>query len=146
MSSDRRHPLRDILSLQDKMNRVFDESIRDSGVYKTPGQWVPHVDVFEDDTSLTIKAELPGVRREDILLDVSDRMLTLSGNKQFAHEDQSESYHMIERRYGTFRRTFNIPDVVDINKVDAKLEAGVLQIVLPKLKRSSTRKIPITEK
>jgi HSP20 family molecular chaperone IbpA len=53
---------------------------------------------------------------------------------------------MIDWRYGTFRRTFNIPDVVDINKVDAKLEAGVLQIVLPKLKRSSTRKIPITEK
>jgi HSP20 family protein len=146
MSSDRRHPLRDILYLQDKMNRVFDESIRDSGLYKTPGQWVPHVDVFEDDTSLTIKAELPGVLREDIVLDVSDRMLTLSGRKQFAHEDQSESYHMIERQYGTFRRTFNIPDVVDINKVDAKLEAGVLQIVLPKLKRSSTRKIPIIEK
>ncbi|HHO75918.1 MAG TPA: Hsp20/alpha crystallin family protein [Deltaproteobacteria bacterium] len=146
MSSERRHPLKDILYLQDRMNRVFDESVRDSGIYKTPGQWIPHVDIFEDDVSLTIKAELPGVKREDVILDMSDGVLTLSGKKQYSHEDQAESYHMIERQYGSFRRSFNIPDVVDVTKVDAKLEDGVLRINLPKLKRSSTKKIPIVER
>ncbi len=138
--------MKDILYMQDRMNRVFEESLRDSGVYRTPGQWIPHVDVFEDDAALTIKAELPGVKREDIILDVSDGMLTLTGKKQFAHDDQTESYHMIERQYGSFRRTFNLPEIVDINKVDAKLEAGVLQIVLPKHGQSQTKRIPIVEK
>jgi len=145
MSSERRHPLRDILYLQDRMNRVFEESLRDSGVYGTPGQWIPHVDVFEDDVSVTIKAELPGVQREDIILDVTGGVLTLSGKKHFAHVDQTESYHMIERQYGSFRRSFNIPDVVDIDKVDAKLEDGVLRIILPKIERTPTKKIPIFE-
>ena len=146
MSSERRHPLRDILYLQDRMNRVFEESLRESGVYRTPGQWIPHVDVFEDDVSVTIKAELPGVHRDDIVLDVTGGVLTLSGKKNFAHDDQTESYHMIERQYGSFRRSFNIPDVVDINKVDAKFEHGVLKIILPKIERTQTKKIPILEK
>ena len=72
-------------------------------------------------------------------------VLTLSGKKHFAHVDQTESYHMIERQYGSFRRSFNIPDVVDIDKVDAKLEDGVLRIILPKIERTQTKKIPIVE-
>ncbi|HOO47245.1 MAG TPA: Hsp20/alpha crystallin family protein [Deltaproteobacteria bacterium] len=146
MSSERRHPLKDILYLQDRMNRVFDESVRDSGVYRAPGQWIPHVDIFEDDVSLTVKAELPGVKKDDVILDVSDGVLTLSGKKQFSHEDQAESYHMIERQYGSFRRSFNIPDAVDVSKVDAKLKDGVLMINLPKHRRSRTKKIPVVEK
>jgi len=147
MSRERRHPLRDVLYLQDRMNRVFEESLRDSGEYRTtPGQWIPYVDVFEDDVSVTIKAELPGVKRDDIILDVSGGVLTLSGKKLFAHDDQTESYHMIERQYGDFKRSFNVPDVVDIDKVDAKLEDGVLQIILPKIERTLTKKIPIVEK
>lgn len=146
MSSERRHPLRDILYLQDRMNRVFEESLRESGIARTPGQWIPYVDVFEDDMAVTIKAELPGVKRDDIILDVSDGLLTLIGKKYFAHVDQTESYHMIERQYGSFRRSFNLPDVVDVNKVDAKFENGVLQVVLPKLKDSRTKRIPIIEK
>ena len=146
MSSERRHPLRDILYLQDRLNRVFEESLRESVVSRTPGQWIPYVDVFEDDMAVTLKAELPGVKRDDINLDVSDGLLTLSGKKHFAHMDQTESYHMIERQYGSFRRSFNLPDMVDIDKVDAKFNNGVLQVVLPKLKRSRTKKIPVIEK
>lgn len=146
MSSERRNPLRDILYLQDRMNRVFEESLRDSGVYRTPGQWIPHVDIFEDDASVTIKAELPGVKRDDIILDVTGGVLSLSGKKNFSHVDQTESYHMIERQYGSFRRSFNIPDVVDIDQVDAKLVDGVLQIILPKIERAQAKKIPILEK
>lgn len=146
MSSERRHPLRDILYLQDRMNRVFEESLRESGVYRTPGQWIPYVDIFEDDVDVTIKVELPGVKKDDIMLDVSDGQLTISGKKHIDHMDQTESYRVIERQYGSFRRSFSLPDVVDINKVDAKFENGVLQVVLPKLKRSNTKRIPVIEK
>lgn len=146
MSVKRRHPLRDILYLQDRMNRVFEESLRESGVYHAPGQWIPHVDIFEDDSTLTIKAELPGIKREDIVLDLCDGVLTLKGNKPFAHDNQTENYYMIERQYGSFRRSFNIPDGVDIDKIDAKFQSGVLVVVLPKIRHSRTKRIRLIEK
>lgn len=141
MAYQRRHPLRDILELQDRMNRVFEESMRD----RIPGQCNPPVDVFEDDEVLYIRAELPGVRREDIILDFSDSVVTISGKKPFAHDNQNESYHMIERQYGSFRRRFSISHPVDGSAVQAKFESGVLEIVFPKLKNTKTRRIPIVE-
>lgn len=145
MAYRRRHPLRDILDLQDRMNRVFEESMRDTGLSR-PGHCNPPVDVFEDDENLYIKTELPGVKREDIILDFSDGVLTISGKKPFTHDNQNESYHMIERQYGSFRRSFSISHPVDGNAVQAKFEAGVLEISFPKLKDNRTRRIPITDK
>ncbi len=134
--------MRDILDLQDRMNRVFEESMRD----RLPGQCNPSVDVFEDDDALYIKAELPGVRREDIILDFSDGVVTISGKKAFVHDSRNESFHMIERQYGSFRRRFSLSQPVDVSSVQAKLESGVLEIVFPKIKDSTTRRIPISEK
>ncbi len=142
MAYQRRPPLRDILDLQDRMNRVFEESLRD----RVPGQCNPPVDVFEDDEALYIKAELPGVRREDVILDFSDGVVTISGKKTFIHDNQNESFHMIERQYGSFRRRFSISQPVDISAVQAKLESGVLEIMFPKIKDTTTRRIPISEK
>ncbi|HPE46485.1 MAG TPA: Hsp20/alpha crystallin family protein, partial [Deltaproteobacteria bacterium] len=72
MAIRKRSPEGDLLLLQDRMNRVFEESLRDSGLSRNHGQFVPYVDIFEDDTSLTMKIELPGVRRDDIALDITD--------------------------------------------------------------------------
>ena len=81
MAIRKRSPEGDLLLLQDRMNRVFEESLRDSGLSRNPGQFVPYVDIFEDDASLTMKIELPGVRRDDIALDITDGVLTISFSK-----------------------------------------------------------------
>jgi HSP20 family protein len=141
----RRQSLRDLLLLQDRMNGVFEDSLRDMSGISEPGEWVPHVDIFEDDISITMKAELPGMKHDDIMLDISNGMLTLSGRKHLPHEDQIESYHIIERQYGSFRRSFNIPDIIDSDKIEARYENGVLEVVLPKIKQEVTRQIPITQ-
>lgn len=147
MGYQRRHPIRDILDLQDRMNRVFEESMRDTGMSRQPGHCNPPVDVFEDDDALYIRAELPGVRREDIMIDYSDGVLTISGKKPFSHANQqNESYYMIERQYGSFRRSFSLSHPVDGGTIQAKFEAGVLEIVFPKLQAAKSRRIPITVK
>ena len=132
----------DLLTLQERMNRVFEENLRDTGISRSPGQWIPYVDIFEDDVSLTLKAELPGVRREDITLDITDGVLTISGRKPFEHEETAENFHAIERQYGFFKRSFTLPEVVELDSVEASY-AGVLQVVLPKPTVSASRKIPI---
>ena len=146
MAHQRRHPLRDILDLQDRMNRVFEESLRDTGLSRLPGHCVPPVDVFEDDEVMYIRAELPGVKREDIVLDFSDGVITISGTKPFAHDSQKENYHMIERQYGSFRRSFSLSYPVDTSAVRAKFESGVLEVSFPKVQDRSTRRIPINER
>ncbi|MGD0820482.1 MAG: Hsp20/alpha crystallin family protein [Desulfomonilia bacterium] len=133
----------DLLMLQERMNRIFEENLRDTGISRSPGQWIPYVDIFEDDVSLTLKAELPGVRREDITLDITDGVLTISGRKPFEHEETAESFHAIERQYGFFKRSFTLPEVVELDSVEASYHAGVLQVVLPKPMVSASRKIPI---
>lgn len=146
MGYQRRHPLRDILDLQERMQRVFEESLRDCEPLRRPGQWMPQVDVVEDDEALYIRAELPGVKREDIVLDLSEGVIVISGKKPFTHDSQGENYYMIERQYGSFRRTISIPHAVDIQAVQARLEGGILEVRVPKLNDFHTRRIPISEK
>ncbi|HQI01487.1 MAG TPA: Hsp20/alpha crystallin family protein [Deltaproteobacteria bacterium] len=146
MTRQRRHLLRDIFDLQDRMNRVFEESLRDTGLSRMPGHCNPPIDVFEDDDALYIRAELPGVRREDIVLDFSEGVVTISGKKPYTHDNQNESYHMIERQYGSFRRSLSVSHLVDSKAVRARMEAGVLEIVLPKLHDGRVRRVPIIEK
>lgn len=143
MAIRKRSPERDLLMLQDRMNRVFEESLRDSGFSRNPGQFVPYVDIYEDDASLTIKIELPGVRRDDIALDITENVLTISGRKPFEHEDAAENFHVVERQYGFFRRSFNLTGDLDIEGVDANYHAGVLEVVLPKSAAAASRRVPV---
>jgi HSP20 family protein len=133
----------DLLLLQDRMNRVFEESLRETGISRNPGQWIPYVDMFEDDVSLILKIELPGVRREDIGLDITEGILTISGKKPFEHEETAESFHIMERQYGFFKRSFTLPGSVDVSSIEAGYHAGVLEVVLPKPTDTRSRKIPI---
>jgi HSP20 family protein len=135
--------VRDILYLQDRMNRVFEESMLERG--NTAGEWMPYVDIYENAESLVIKIELPGVSREDVQLDVHDGILSLSGTKSFNNGGRGANYHMVERQYGNFRRSFNLPESIDDERIAANFDKGVLTITLPKVQQSLSRRIAINK-
>jgi HSP20 family protein len=93
---------------------------------------VPSVDLAETDKEMTLTVELPGMEEKDVDLSVRNGMLTLKGEKKYEHEDEKEDLYMVERRYGSFQRSFRLPDTVDAEKIDAKFDKGVLRVVMPK--------------
>jgi len=106
-------------------------------------EWVPAFDVSETDKELIVKAEVPGIDKKDINITVSDGILTIEGEKKHEKKADNEQYHRVERRYGTFFRTMQIPDEVEADKVDATYKDGVLNIRLPKSGAVHPRKIEI---
>ncbi|MEA2101968.1 MAG: Hsp20/alpha crystallin family protein [Thermodesulfobacteriota bacterium] len=144
MTVVKRYPHRDILELQDRMNRVFENSTQDRAKSPNTGEWVPCVDIYEDESGITIKAELPGVEKQDIHIAMSNGVLRITGKRCFTSESRRENYHMLERHYGTFQRSFDMPRIVDTGNIDARLENGMLKVCLPKQAGSVTRKIPVT--
>ena len=109
------------------------------------GDLVPHVEVTEEKTSYHISAELPGVDEKDITLTLQDHMLTVAGEKKTERKEEKKDYYLSERRYGSFRRSFRVPDDVDENNIAANFGKGVMTIVLPKVAspRPKGRQIPI---
>jgi HSP20 family protein len=106
--------------------------------------WSPAVDIFEDEKEIVIKADLPDVKEEDIDVHVEDGQLTLKGERKFEHEEKKENYHRVERRYGSFQRTFGLPETVDAEKIVAKYDKGVLKVTLPKVEKpKNARTIPV---
>lgn len=140
----KRQSLRDILYLQDRMNKIFEDSIRPVTSPSGPGELVPPVDIFEDDRYVTIKAELPGISREDIIVDISGTMLSIGGRKVKTYDDKVDNYHVIERQFGSFKRSFKVPEGVDMDRISARFEHGVLEIRLPKEQGIVTRRIAIS--
>lgn len=106
--------------------------------------WSPAVDIFEDEKEIVIKADLPDVKEEDIDVHVEDGQLTLKGERKFEHEEKKDNYHRVERRYGSFQRTFGLPETVDAEKIAAKYDKGVLKVTLPKVEKpKNARTIPV---
>ena len=105
--------------------------------------WIPAVDVFETKDGLRIIAELPGVAPEQVKVSVEQGILTLRGEKQQHSEEQSEAVHRYERSYGAFQRSFQLPSSVDADRIDAKMEHGVLTISLPKAERAKAKEIAV---
>ena len=138
-------PFRDLNTLQDRMNRLFEEANRGGRVEEPTAAtaWSPAVDIFETETSIVVKAEVPGVDRNDIELSLENNVLTLKGDRQFEKEAKDENYHRIERSYGGFTRSFSIPAVVDEAEIKADYKDGVLTIVLPKTERAKPKQIKI---
>jgi HSP20 family protein len=145
-----RLPFRDLGSLQEQMNRLFNESFR--GVAPGPGaeddwalggSWAPAVDIYEQEGNIVLKAEVPGVNPKDVGILVENNVLTLRGERKFDEEVKKESYHRVERSYGTFTRSFTLPNVVDIDKIKAEHKDGVLRVTLPKKEEAKPRQIQI---
>jgi HSP20 family protein len=109
------------------------------------GDLAPHVEVTEEKKSYRISAELPGVDEKDISLTLQDHMLTVSGEKKSEREEEKKDYHLSERRYGSFRRSFRVPDGVDEDRISANFDKGVMMIVLPKsaTAKPKGRQIPV---
>lgn len=99
------------------------------------GAWAPAVDIYEDEKAITLKAELPDMEEKDLDVSVEDGHLTIKGERKFENEEKKENFHRIERRYGSFERTFALPDTVDADNVTAKYDKGVLKVVAPKVER-----------
>ena len=132
MAITRFDPFRDFATLQDRLNRVFgDAYVRDEDV-TSRGAWVPPVDIYETDAhDLVLKVELPDMAREDIEVTVEHNTLRLKGTKKGLTDVKEEQYRRIERSYGSFSRSFTLPNTVDASKVTAEYKNGVLTVTLP---------------
>ena len=138
-------PFREFAQLQDRITRAFSDSYgrSDEGLL-TSGTWVPPVDIYQNgEHELVLKAELPDMTREDIDITVDNGTLTIRGEKKFAGEVKEESFHRIERRYGSFSRSFSLPQTVDTAKVGAEYKNGVLTVRLPLREEAKPRQIKV---
>ena len=139
-------PYRDFAVMQDRMNRLFGDFL-DRGYPGEEGRetgiWMPNVDIHETKDAICVRAELPGVEKEAVHVEVKEGVLSLRGERKFEKEVDEESYHRIERSYGTFHRSFTLPSSVDAEKVTARMKDGVLEVDLPKKEQAKPRQITI---
>ena len=140
------NPMRGVFSLGHRMNHLFDElycpTRRDRGE-GSPWNWSPVVDIYDTDETIVIKAELPGMDKEDIVVDVEGSVLTLKGERSAIHEVKEENYHRRERTFGKFERSFTLPENVDPEKIEADYTDGVLQIKIPKPETKKPKQIAV---
>jgi HSP20 family protein len=139
--------------MRDEMNRVFERFEGGWPGWTLPApRWpkslmVPDLDVHENDKSICVEAELPGVDEKDVSVTFSNGYLTIKGEKRAEHEEKKENYYLAERSFGSFERSLRLPDTVDDSKIDARFEKGVLRITAPKRPEAqkAERKIAITK-
>jgi len=137
-------PFREFVTLQDRMNRLFRESYpegREEAL--TTSTFAPPVDVYEDEHSITLKIEVPGIDEKDIDVRLENNTLTVHGERKFEKEEKEENFHRIERRYGSFVRTFKLPNTVDAEKVEASYDKGILKVTLAKRAEAKPRQIKV---
>lgn len=113
------------------------------GDYAGAGELSPSVDVYEEGDTLVVKAELPGIRKEDLNVSITDNRITLSGEKKHEKKVDKKNYHWCESSYGTFSRSFRLPDNVNGEAADAAFHDGVLEVRIPKTKEAKTKKITV---
>lgn len=145
MSIIKYDPFRELRSLQDDMNRLFMSNFsRSSEEGFMSGAWAPNVDIFENKENLVIEAELPGMKQEDVDVSIENNVLTLSGERKFEKNDEGDNYHRVERSYGSFTRSFTLPQTVTSEGATADFSNGVLRVTLNKREETKARKIEIT--
>jgi HSP20 family protein len=145
MAITRWDPFRDVLGLQNRMNSLFQDYSRGTGEgdVVTTASFVPPVDVYEDEHKIVLKLEIPGMKQEDLDIQIENNTLTVRGDRKFEKEEKEENFHRIERRYGSFFRSFALPNTVDAQKVEANYDAGVLKISLAKREESKPKQIKV---
>lgn len=135
-------PFHDLMRLSDRLNRVVADSSR-SADDQTFGAWAPAVDIFERGDNLVLRAELPGVDRNDIDVRAENGILTLRGERHRDAEIDEASAYRLERAYGSFTRSFTLPRTVDASKIEAHYRDGVLEVVLPKVEAAKPKRVEI---
>ncbi len=146
MSITRYDPFRDLRTLQDEVNRLFSTNLSgsfgDEGIAR--GAWTPNVDIYENKDQIVLEAELPGMNREDFELTVENNVLTLRGERRFEKRDETDNYHRVERAYGSFSRSFTLPQTVSGEGATAEYRNGVLRVTLHKREEVKARRIQIS--
>ena len=137
------NPYRELNALQNSMNRLFDSQFGGRDESLTTGAFVPAVDVYEDEHSVQLKLEVPGVAEKDLDIRVENNTLTVSGERKFEKEEKEENFHRIERRYGSFTRSFTLPNTVNTEDIKADYEQGVLKIRLGKRQEAKPKQIKV---
>jgi len=138
-------PFREFSTLQDRMNRLFRESYGPEGREEslTTTSFAPPVDVYEDEHTVSLKIEVPGIDEKDIDVRIENNVLTVHGERKFEKEEKEENFRLVERQYGSFTRTFTLPTTVDAEKVSANYDKGILKIALPKKAEAKPKQIKV---
>jgi HSP20 family protein len=136
---------RDFSTLQDRMNRIFRESFNPESPEEavTTANFAPPVDVYEDEHNITLKIEVPGIDEKDINVSIENNTLTVRGERRFEKDEKEENFHRVERMYGSFTRSFTMPNTVDPEEVSAHYEKGVLKIRLAKKAEAKPKLIKV---
>ncbi len=147
MAIERWDPFRDVVSLRDAMNSLLQESfVRPGGASAAGGSATLPVDVAETENEFVVKASLPGLKPEDVQITVHGDTLTIRGETQAEEEKKGETWHLRERRYGSFQRSLSFGTPVDSDKADARFENGQLTLTLPKSEAAKPKQIKVNGK
>jgi len=137
-------PFRELTSLQNRMSRLFEEQYGSRGEEAlTAGAFVPPVDIYEDEHSIQLKLEVPGIDQKALDVKVENNVLTVSGERKFEKEEKEENFRRVERRYGSFTRSFTLPNTVNPEDVSADYNHGVLKIRLGKRAEAKPKQIKV---
>jgi len=139
-------PIRELYSLQNRMNRLFEEQYggKSEDSLTTAGAFVPPVDIYEDEHSIQLKLEVPGIDEKDLDIKVENNTLTVSGERKFEKEEKEENFRRVERRYGSFIRSFTLPNTVNTEDINASYDNGVLNIRLAKRAEAKPKQIKVS--
>ncbi len=150
MALVRWEPARELSSLQSEMNRLFstffDTPTGASGAGNDGSgrRWIPAMDLVETEDHFVLRADLPGLTSDDVKIELEDRVLTVSGERGFEHEDKSQGYYQVERGFGAFQRSLTLPEGVDAEAIAAAFDNGVLEVRIPKPEERKPRRVTIS--
>ncbi len=145
MAIVRWEPFRDLLTSQREFDRLFKEAFSPmSGETEVSTRsWAPPVDIYETEDAIVLKAELPGIDPKDVEVRVEDNTLYLKGERKYEKEIKEQNYHRVERSYGSFARSFSLPNSIDAEKVKAEYKDGLLTLTMPKREEAKPKTIKI---
>jgi len=141
------NPFRELRTMQEQMNRMMDMAWnREFGEELREGVWQPPVDIYEDEHSVIIKAEVPDIDQKDIDIRIENNTLTIRGERKHSSDVKKENYYRVERYFGQFQRSFSLPSTIAQDKVQAACDKGILTITLPKLTEAKPKQISVAVK
>ena len=126
-----------------EISRFFDDFFTDFATMRSRENWLPAVDILEKDGQMILRCEIPGISEKDIDLKLEGNVLTLKGEKKLDHEEGRDNYHRVESFYGSFSRSFTLPETVDTDKIKADYKNGVLTVTIPQKPEVRPREIPV---
>lgn len=143
MALVRWEPIREVSSIQNEVNRLFDSFFDAPRADRGPRRWVPAMDLVESGDHYVLRADLPGLTEDDVKIELDERTLTVSGERKRATESEQDGVHRVERAYGSFSRSLTLPAGVDADAISARFDRGVLEVKVPKPAQHKPRRIAI---